>query len=169
MHVHSRNLHNGNGRNGRSRRRRQFRNGKRVAALQAFFAARAFSIGIVGTLKEAAEGCGVSLPYVAAAFTILQTDGATILKEEILAGQISLLAAAREAKPVVAMLKLYREMDSQARTAFFLASGMDTVLDDLATAEACGNASSMPAFLTNGGSSPAMDEKLARWREMQMS
>ena len=117
----------------RRRVRHQIRNGRRLAALRAFGGARLYLAKLVPTLVAAARSSGSTVGYVMAAVTILQAKD-PILEEEVLTGEVSLLAAAAKVKPVVSILKTYAAMDAAQKRAFFSTAGTDRVLDDLAMA-----------------------------------
>jgi hypothetical protein len=131
----------------RRRVRHQIRNGRRVAAERAFGGARLYMAGLVPTLVAAALSSGSTVKYVMAAVTILQAKD-RILEEEVLTGEVSLLAAAAKAKPIVTALKAYAGMDVEAKSIFLRKCGMDQMLNDLAMAEARGSSIPVASFST---------------------
>jgi hypothetical protein len=123
-----------NNRHERRRINHQIRQGRRVAAVRAFTGATLYLNGFVPTLAAAAEACGSNVPYVRDAIAILQSKDGERLKARVLKDHVSLLAAARQVKPVADALRLYNKMNPEMRRAFFSAAGSDRVLDDLVAA-----------------------------------
>ena len=94
----------------RRRRRsphRQFRRGRRAAAVRALNAARLYLQGVFPTLAEAAEARGSNIAYVRAAATLLKADNASLVSD-VLRGRAPLLTAAAEAKRLVDLVTAYK-------------------------------------------------------------
>ena len=81
-------------------------------ALRAVTGARLLATGMVRTVAEAAACTGSSPANVAAAVTIRRAEDHQLL-EQVLAGQVSLLQAAKRAKRVAAIVEAYRGASEQ--------------------------------------------------------
>jgi hypothetical protein len=122
-----------NPRQHRQSARRRFRHGQRAAAVRAFTAARLYTNNAVPTLVAAAESCGSNVAYIQAAIILLKADN-TSLVAEVLAGRVSILQAAREAKRMVSLVTAYREAKDPGRVAFARACGAEEILNVLVAA-----------------------------------
>jgi len=80
------------------RRRHQIRNGRRIAAVKAFEAAKGYLVGRFPTIQEAALCCGSNHIYVAAMLVLVRAE-ATEAIEKVLVGSLDLLVMARKLKP----------------------------------------------------------------------
>jgi hypothetical protein len=85
-------------------------------------------MGLASSLQEAATACGSCPMYVAAAVTLLKAEN-SIAVDRVLAGHVSLLAAARQAKPVSALVCAYRQASDADRVAFVRTVGATTLFD----------------------------------------
>jgi hypothetical protein len=90
----------GQGRDGRAHCRR-------LAALRAITGARLLAAGMVGNAATAALSVGSNLAYVYAAAVLLRAENEALLGQ-VLAGKISLLQAAKQAKRVADLVGAYR-------------------------------------------------------------
>jgi hypothetical protein len=119
----------GNGTNKSSRRR--FRGRICKAPLKAVTAAKLYLSGGGLTVVEAANCCGSSSTYVVAAITILNSENEALL-DDVLYGRISLLAAAKIAAPLAALMVAFRKATPQALTFFSATTGFTDDLSGLA-------------------------------------
>jgi hypothetical protein len=108
--------------------RRRFRAGRCAAALRGITAARLVAMGLATSLQEAATVCGSCPMYVAAAVTLLKAEN-PVLIERVLAGRVSLLAAARQARPTSALVHAYRQASDADRVAFVRTVGAAALFD----------------------------------------
>jgi len=112
----------------RRRRRRQLNSrGERRAVRQALTGAKLYLAGEFPSLKAAAEAVGVSVRYVHAGVILLQAENADLLAQ-VLAGELLMLAAAKEAKPVAKAIAAYKAMTEADKKAFEAATGATTDL-----------------------------------------
>jgi hypothetical protein len=122
-------LTNGRGRHRKYRSsRRRFRAGRRAAVLRAITAARLVAIGLATSLQEAAEACGSCPAYVSAAITLVKTEDSSLINR-VLAGRVSLLAAARQARASSLLVHAYRTASDAERVAFVRTIGATTLFD----------------------------------------
>jgi hypothetical protein len=108
--------------------RRHFRHRQRAAVIRACTAARLYLIGEFPSLEAAAVGCGSNIQYVRAAVVLLEAENATLF-QQVLRGDISLLAAARQARQVGKLVAAYRKASAADRVAFAKAIGPTTLFD----------------------------------------
>jgi hypothetical protein len=110
--------------------RRHFKSGTRCAVRRAITAAELYLADAVPTLHEAAEACGSTASYAAAAAIILEAEDDR-LKAAILDGRVNLLAAAKAMRPLADLLAAYRATDSSDRLGFTRAVGTAAIWDEL--------------------------------------
>jgi len=115
--------------------RRRFRDGRCAAAVRALTGARLYLSGAVPTLAKAAESTGSCTPYVRAAAILLKADN-TGRVQNVVAGHVPLLQAAREAERLVNLVTAYREAKDPDRVAFARACGTEAILNVLVQASA---------------------------------
>jgi hypothetical protein len=108
--------------------RRRFRSRRCAAVLRAITAARLMAMGLASSRQEAAASCGSCPAYVAAAVVVLKAEN-PILIDRVLAGRVSLLAAARQARPTSALVDAYRRASDADRIAFARTVGAVTLFD----------------------------------------
>ena len=108
--------------------RRQFKNGRRNAAVRGFTGAQIFRSKIAPTIAAAAERTGTSRAYVKAALAILQSENASLVAD-VINGKVPLLAAAREVKRLGELVAAYRRASSADRVAFARAVGPTVLFD----------------------------------------
>jgi hypothetical protein len=113
--------------------RRRFRHGQRAAAVRAFTGARLYLNCAVPTLAAAADSTGSCPAYIQAAVVLLKADNAS-LTAEVLAGRVSILQAAAQARRVVDLVTAYRLAQDPDRVAFAQACGIETIFDTLVAA-----------------------------------
>lgn len=111
------------------RRRRQVRHGRRLAAVRAYFAAHAYLERRVPSLTAAAESCGASLHYVQAMIVLVKAENTSLLKR-VLAGEVPVLAAAKQTKQLARLVDAYRNASADEKVAFARAVGPTTLFDD---------------------------------------
>jgi hypothetical protein len=80
---------------------------RRAAALQAMTGARLFAAGMVSTTTEAAACTGSNWVNVHVAAIILRAENQALI-DQVLAGEIPLLRAAKKAKRVANLVSAYR-------------------------------------------------------------
>jgi hypothetical protein len=119
---------NGNGGHHRRRRRHQIRNGQRLAALRAFTAATLYRKNDGWTLAMAATSCGSNVPYVVAMLVLMASENMTLLRV-VMAGKVSVLAAAREVGRLAKLVAAYRAANATDRVAFARAVGPADLFD----------------------------------------
>jgi hypothetical protein len=85
-------------------------------------------MGLVSSLQEAATACGSCPQYVAAAVVLLKSESSTVI-DQVLAGHVSLLAAAQRAKAVSDLVCAYRRASDDDRVAFVRTVGATTMFD----------------------------------------
>jgi hypothetical protein len=121
----------------RSRRRqsarRRFRGGHRAAALRALTGARLLAGGAVPSLEAAAVCCGSSVPYIQAMVVLLKSENVSLL-DQVLTGDVPVLAAAKQVKRLAALVSAYRCADGRDRVAFMRTCGAEGILNELAEA-----------------------------------
>jgi len=110
-----------------------FRYGRRRAVVRAFTAARLYIANAVPTLEAAAESCGSNVAYVQAAIILLKAENASLM-QDVLAGRVPILQAAREAQRLANLITAYREAKDPDRIAFARACGADAILNVLVAA-----------------------------------
>ena len=108
--------------------RRQFKNGRRNAAVRAFTGAQLLRSKIAPTITAAAERTGTSRAYIEAALAILAAEN-TSLVADVINGKVPLLAAAREVKRLGELVAAYRRASSADRVAFARAVGPTVLFD----------------------------------------
>jgi len=108
--------------------RRQFHDGHRRAAVRAITGARLYLSKNVPTLRGAAEACGSNVHYVKAVITLIRAENATLL-ERVIAGKVSVLAAAREVGRLANLVAAYRIASANDRVAFAAVIGPTTLFD----------------------------------------
>ena len=108
-----------------------------VLAVRAFTAARLYlNDDAVPTLAAAAESCGSNVAYVRAAITLVKTDNPALVSD-VLAGQVPILQAAAQVRPVVDLVTAYREAKDPDRVAFARACGAEAIFNVLVAASSC--------------------------------
>jgi len=115
---------------------RQFRNGRRAAAVRAFTGARLYLDKKAPTLIQAAEDCGSNVQYVRAAITVIE-DGSLAEHALILTGDLPLLTAASEARlrrkaervTVEEAVASWRSWTPEQRVAFGRGAGISEIWD----------------------------------------
>jgi len=95
--------------------------------LRAFTGAKLYLSGAGLTLTEAANCCGSCPQYVHAAATVLLSENDALV-DDVLAGRIAILTAAKMAAPLAALMAAFRKASPQALTAFSVTTGLT---DDL--------------------------------------
>jgi len=110
--------------------RRHFRNRQRAAVVRAVTAARLYATGTVPTLTAAAIACGSSVPYVAAAITVLKSEDNGLL-DRALRGATPLLAAASEAEAVARLVSAYCGASAGDLAAFTRTIGVANIWDKI--------------------------------------
>ena len=114
--------------------RRHLDHGHRRAAVRAFTAARLYlTDDAVPTLAAAAESCGSNVVYVRAAIILMRADNAS-LTGDVLAGQVPILQAAAQVRPVVDLVTAYREAKDPDRVAFARVCGAEAIFNVLVAA-----------------------------------
>jgi hypothetical protein len=108
--------------------RRQFKNGRRNAAVRAFTGAQLVRGKIAPTVAAAAERCGSTPAYVQAALAILAAEN-TSLVADVVNGRVPLLATAREVKRLGELVAAYRKASAADRVAFARAVGPTVLFD----------------------------------------
>jgi hypothetical protein len=81
------------------------------------------------TLAAAAFACGSNAGYVKAAITLIRSENATLL-ERVLAGDMPLLAAARQAKQIADLVTAYRAASGANRIEAAKTIGADVLFDE---------------------------------------
>jgi hypothetical protein len=117
-----------NGHKHHHRRRRQIRNGHRLAALRAFTAAMLYRDNNGWTLAMAAMSCGSNEIYVTAMLVLIASENTTLL-QRVLTGEVSLLAAAREVGRLAKLVTAYRAANATDRVAFARTVGPADLFD----------------------------------------
>src|SRR5262249_52786540 len=115
---------------------RQFRNGRRAAAVRAFTGARLYLDKKAPTLIQAAEDCGSNVQYVRAAITVIE-DGSPAEHALVLTGDLPLFTAASQArlrrKPervtVEEAVASWRSWTPEQRLAFGRCAGISEIWD----------------------------------------
>jgi hypothetical protein len=110
--------------------RRQICNGERLAAVRALSAVRLHSHGEVPTLAYAARACGSNLTYCNAMKTLLAAQDVNLLKQ-VLRGNMALLTAARQVKPLVNLIKAYDEAANTSRAEAARRIGVARIWDEM--------------------------------------
>jgi len=110
--------------------RRQFRNGRRLAAVRAITAAKLYLSKAVPTLKAAVEACGTNYNYVRAAIILLKAENTSLLAR-VVAGEILILAAAREVERLSKLVASYRAATANDHVAFAKIVGPTVLFDDM--------------------------------------
>jgi hypothetical protein len=108
--------------------RRQFKNGRRNAAVRAFTGAQLVRTKIAPTVAAAAERTGTSRAYVEAALAILAAEN-TSLVADVVNGRVPLLAAAKAVRQLGALVNAYRQASAADRVAFARAVGPTVLFD----------------------------------------
>jgi hypothetical protein len=108
--------------------RRQMQHGVRLAALRALTAAELLLRKEFRSEAEAAWRCGSTRGYVSAALAIIQSENTTIRKQ-VLRGEISLLAAARQLRRPARIVAAYRAGSESDRAMFGRVVGPATLFD----------------------------------------
>jgi hypothetical protein len=80
---------------------------RQTAALRAMTGARLFAAGMVDSIAEAAVSVGSNRANVHAAVTLLKAENRTLV-DQVLAGEVSLLRAAKQARRVADLVAAYR-------------------------------------------------------------
>jgi hypothetical protein len=88
---------------------------------------------MVSSLEVAAVCCGSSVPYVKAMATLLKSENAALLNQ-VLAGDVPVLAAAKRVKRRALLVDAYRRADDVDRIAFMRTCGTENILNELAEA-----------------------------------
>jgi len=113
--------------------RRHFRHGQRAAALRAETGARLLAAGAVSSLEAAAARCGSSVPYVQAMAVLLRSENLSLLKQ-VLAGQVPVLAAAKQTQRLADLVAAYRRAADSDRVAFARACNAESIFNVLVKA-----------------------------------
>jgi hypothetical protein len=98
-------------------RRRRVRDGVNVAVLAALCAARQVLDRRIPSAGEASRACGANKTYTSAAVILLQAKNSAVVAE-VLAGERSLLSAAREVAGMVKLVRLFDRSSPEDRVAF---------------------------------------------------
>jgi len=106
----------------------QVQDGTRLAVLRARTAAGLVRHGGCSR-KAAAKACGANLRYVAAMLVLLASANASLV-EKVLAGEVPLLAAAREVGKLAATVAAYKAMSAADKAAFATLTGATADLAD---------------------------------------
>ena len=109
--------------------RRYFDHGQRLAALRALTAASLRLNGAFSSQAQAAAACGSGVVYVRAAVAILRSEDASV-RDEVLTGQLPLLAAAALVEKRAAIVAAYRQATAADRIAFAKAIGPTVLFDN---------------------------------------
>src|SRR5262245_6417653 len=88
--------------------RRRSSHGRCAAAVRGFTGARLYLNSAVPTLEAAAEACGSNVAYIQAAIILLKAENASLI-QDVVAGRVPILQAAREAHRLVNLITAYRE------------------------------------------------------------
>jgi hypothetical protein len=115
-------------RRSRQSARRHFRHGQRMAAVRAITAAQLYLGKSAPSLRAAAERCGSGVVYVRAAVTLLQSENATLINE-VIAGRVPILCAARQIQQVAKLVASYRQATASDRVQFAHAIGPTVLFD----------------------------------------
>jgi hypothetical protein len=110
--------------------RRQICNGERLAAVRALSAVRLHSHCEVPTLAYAARACGSNIAYCTAMKIVLAAQDANLLKQ-VLRGNVPLLIAARQVKPLVNLIKAYDEAANTSRAEAARRIGVARIWDEM--------------------------------------
>jgi hypothetical protein len=121
----------------RASARRHFRYGWRAAAARAFTGAELYLNKTIPSLAVAAVRCGSNVHYVRAAIVLIQDKTRPLLRESVLAGHVSLLAAASQARQlqklarvsVEDMVATWRSWSPEQRAKFGRSVGVAEVWD----------------------------------------
>ncbi len=109
--------------------RRHFRGYQRAAVLRALTGAKGYRNGWFSTVSEAATACGSNAVYVAAAVVLLEAENSTLL-DQVLTGQVPLLAAVEEIKRLAELVAAYRKASAADRVQFARTIGPSTLFDN---------------------------------------
>jgi hypothetical protein len=115
-------------RHSRQSARARFRHGQRMAAVRAITAARLYLSKSAPTQIAAAERCGSGVVYVRAAVTLLQSENATLINE-VIAGRVPILFAAKQMRRLAGLVAAYRTASATDRVQFAHAIGPTTLFD----------------------------------------
>jgi hypothetical protein len=80
-------------------------------------------------VSEAATACGSNAVYVAAAVVLLEAENSTLL-DQVLTGQVPLLAAVEEIKRLAELVAAYRKASAADRVQFARTIGPSTLFDN---------------------------------------
>jgi hypothetical protein len=119
---------NGSSRRKRQSARRQFKNGRRNAAVRAFTGAQLVRGKIAPTIAAAAERTGTTRAYVQAALAVLESENTGLLTD-IINGRVPLLVAAQQVKRLGALVSAYRQASAADRVQFANAIGPSGLFD----------------------------------------
>jgi len=112
----------------RRRSRRRFHRGQCTAATRAVTGARLYASGAVQSFEAAAICTGSNVGYVRAALVVVRAEDSELLGM-VMAGSISLPAAAAQVRGVSRLMHAYREADTGARVIFGRTVGSDNLLE----------------------------------------
>jgi hypothetical protein len=112
----------------RQSRNRQFKNGRRNAAVRAFTGAQLVRSGIAPTIAAAAERTGTTRAYVHAALAVLESENTSLIAD-VINGRVGLLAAAQQVKQLGALVSAYRQASAADRVAFAKTIGPTVLFD----------------------------------------
>jgi len=113
--------------------KRHFHHGERRAVVRALTAARLYINNEVPTLEAAAESCGSCVAYVRAVIILRRAENADLV-QDVVAGRIAILRAAREAQRLANLVTAYREAGNPDRVAFARTCGIEAIFDTLVQA-----------------------------------
>jgi hypothetical protein len=103
--------------------RRHFRCGVRAAGLRAMTAGRMYlSEGGNITLEEAAARCGSNVAYVRAAIALIKAGDEDLI-DQVMLGNLPIMATAKLVKPLVTMLAGYAKATPYTKGRFFAITG----------------------------------------------
>jgi hypothetical protein len=109
--------------------RRHYDHGQRLAVLRALTAASLRLNGAFSSLAQAAAACGSGVVYVKAAVAILRSEDVSI-RDQVLTGRLSLLAAASLVEKRSKIVAAYRQATAADRVAFAKTIGPTVLFDN---------------------------------------